>query len=119
MAAKDENKSIDTIKNPLRLIKHGGKHGVKRVGRFFRNLALFALTNTALFFFRRLPFMDMAMEVASGIKDGDKSSAQQKLQNQVDARMNDYFKHNNTRWIMWLLPLNIVVQLVIIFWKIG
>jgi hypothetical protein len=37
----------------------------------------------------------------------------------MDGLIGDFFQANNTRWVWWLLPLNIVVMYVVIKLKIG
>jgi len=48
---ENNNKLLQLLHHPWRLIKEGGKLGVKGVRRFFAVLFLFSLTNTILFFY--------------------------------------------------------------------
>ncbi|OJJ17553.1 hypothetical protein BKI52_27205 [marine bacterium AO1-C] len=63
----------------------------------------------------KIPFTGMLMEFKDDISEGRKEDASQKLfQKMDDFIQNTIFGSNNTQWVWWLLPLNIVVTLVLI-----
>lgn len=68
----------------------------------------------------RIPLVGMLMDVKEDLVAGNKTTANDKLYNNIDGFLtNSVFGTNNTKWVWWLLPLNIIISLVIIFWEIG
>lgn len=68
----------------------------------------------------RIPIVSMVMEIKGDLKTGDKAGASIKLYTKMDNFVTEsIFGSNNTNWVWWLLPLNVVISLIIIRWKIG
>lgn len=68
----------------------------------------------------KIPFRDMLLELNRDIKEGNKEDASIKLFMKADGFINEYyFGKNNTKWVYWLLPLNIIIQVLIVKFKIG
>jgi len=70
------------------------------------------------FMLNRIPFVSMLDEVGGDIKAGNRNEASDKLYTNMDGFItNTIFGGNNTRYVYWLLPLNIVIQIILI--KLG
>ena len=83
----------------------------QKVPRFLRSVIVFML--------QRIPLMDILMGLQSDIKAGRKENASQNLFLQMDSFIQNTFFGTNTQWVLWLLPLNIVVSLILIILMIG
>ena len=70
------------------------------------------------FIINRIPFVEMLTDLKEEMNENDKEAASKKLYGKMDNYINDSVFGNNTKkWIYWLLPLNIIVQLVFIYLK--
>mgnify|MGYP006928158305 CR=1 FL=1 len=70
------------------------------------------------FILNRIPFVSMLDDVSGDIKAGNQNEAKDKLYSNMDGFItNTIFGGNNTRYVYWLLPLNIVIQIILI--KLG
>ena len=68
----------------------------------------------------KIPFVGMLMDLKEEIMKGNKIEASAKLYHKMDGFISDsIFSNNNTRWVWWLLPLNILVSFLFIKSKIG
>ena len=68
----------------------------------------------------KIPFVGMLIDLKQEILQGNKAEASAKLYNKMDGFISDnIFGNNNTKWVWWLLPLNIVILFVFIKLKIG
>lgn len=70
-----------------------------------------------LFLFRRIPFSSFVEQSAKLVHEGKSEEASKSLYN----RTNNYvtkniFGRNNLRWAFWLLPINIIIQILIIYY---
>ena len=69
---------------------------------------------------KKIPFVGMIVDVKEDILNGNKIEASTKLYNKMDGFISDsIFGNNNTKWVWWLLPLNIIVLGILIKLKIG
>jgi len=66
----------------------------------------------------RVPFVGMLKELKHDVVTGDKALASQKLHGLLDNYFSNFFSNNNTRWVLWMLPLNVIIMLFLIFWKL-
>lgn len=68
----------------------------------------------------RIPFAAMLLDLQDDILNGKKVEASKKLYIKMDDFIsNILFGNNNTKWIYWLLPLNIIAVILLIKFKIG
>jgi hypothetical protein len=67
----------------------------------------------------KVPVVGTLMTLRNELVEGGKEKASHKLFEKMDGLIGDFFQANNTRWVWWLLPLNIVVMYVVIKLKIG
>ncbi|NHN25996.1 hypothetical protein FIA58_009950 [Flavobacterium jejuense] len=68
----------------------------------------------------KIPFVGMLIDLKEDISKNNKLEASTKLYNKMDRFISDsIFGNNNTRWVWWLLPFNIIILLVLIKFKIG
>lgn len=70
------------------------------------------------FLLGRLPLKEILQSINADISSGNHTEAQRKLHLELDTRIQGFFTENNTKWVLWLLPLNIVIQLGIVFAKL-
>ena len=62
----------------------------------------------------------MIIEVREDIVKGNKIESSTKLYTKMDAYITDsIFGNNNTNWVYWLLPANVIVIFLLIMYKIG
>ncbi len=91
----------------------------KMVNSKFRKTPKF-LRKAIILILNRIPFVGMLTDLQSEITSGKKTEAGRNLYLKMDGFITEsIFGNNHTRWVWWLLPLNILVQIVIIRWKIG
>lgn len=68
----------------------------------------------------RIPFAGFLTDLHGEINRGNKTEAGKKLYLKMDGYMQEsVFGNNNTQWVWWWLPLNIIMQLLLIWWGIG
>ena len=68
----------------------------------------------------RIPFVGMLIDLKQEISQGNKVEASTKLYNKMDGFISDsIFGNNNTKWVWWLLPLNVIILFIFIKIKIG
>ncbi len=68
----------------------------------------------------KIPLVGMLTELKEDIASGNKAEASTKLYTKMDGFITEtVFGNNNTKWIWWLLPLNIIGLIVLIKIKIG
>lgn len=79
----------------------------KNIPRFAKKIFVYLLSKT--------PIPNLVMGVKEDILEGKKEEAAVKLKTNIDAYLNEFvFEPNNTNWVYWLLPLNIVIQYLVI-----
>lgn len=79
----------------------------KNIPRFAKKIFVYLLSKT--------PIPNLVMGVKEDILAGRKEDASVKLKTNIDAYLNEFvFEPNNTNWMYWLLPLNIVIQYLVI-----
>lgn len=84
----------------------------KKMPRFLRKGIILILN--------RLPIVGMVSNLKTDIISGNKLEASTKLYNKIDGFISEsIFGSNNTKWIWWLLPLNIIISLILIKSQIG
>jgi len=67
------------------------------------------------FLVRQIPFSELAFNIKDSIKDRDKEKASELLYNEIDDYVeNSIFGNNSMKWLYWLLPLNVIIQIFII-----
>ena len=70
------------------------------------------------FIINSIPFVEMLGDLKEEMDDDNKEIASQKLFGKMDDFIHkSVFDNNSKKWIYWLLPLNIVVQLIFIYLK--
>ncbi|AUC75531.1 hypothetical protein [Olleya sp. Bg11-27] len=68
----------------------------------------------------KIPFFGMLTDLKEDISKGNKVEASTKLYNKMDGFITEsIFGNNNTKWVWWLLPLNILLLIILIRFKIG
>lgn len=73
-----------------------------------------------IFILNKIPFVGILIDLKEDILRGNKIEASTKLYNKIDGFISDsIFGSNNTKWVWWLLPLNIIILIVLIKLKIG
>ncbi len=72
-----------------------------------------------LFILRKLPIVGILFDMKEDILAGNKADASTKLYDKIDALISELFAQNNTKWVWWLWPLNIIVLLGIIWRNLG
>ena len=78
------------------------------------------LSKAVAFLLNRVPLLGMVKNVQSEIAQGNKEAASAQLYGEMDTFISqNIFGSNNTKWVYWLLPLNIIVMLAIIFLKLS
>ena len=80
-----------------------------------------AFARKALWFVvKRIPFVKFFnKEITDTIVAGDKQKASEVLFSRTDGYINEnIFEANNLKWLWWMLPLNIAVQLALIIMKL-
>ncbi|WP_430413078.1 hypothetical protein [Kordia sp.] len=84
----------------------------QKVPRFIRKGMIMVL--------KKVPFVGMLVDLQEDINSGNNSVASAKLYTKVDSFISGtVFGNNNTKWVLWLLPLNILLMYLFIRWKIG
>ncbi len=80
----------------------------------FKNLPGFA-QKIIVKMLNKTPIPEMVIELKQDISEGRRDEASAKLHLKIDNYLTDsYFNQNTTNWVLWLLPLNIALQYVII-----
>ncbi len=91
----------------------------KMVNTKYRRTPKF-LRRSIVMVLNKIPFVGMLLDVKDDIAQGNKVQASAKLYNKMDGFIsNTIFGSNNTRWVWWLLPLNIIGMVIFIRMKIG
>lgn len=91
----------------------------KMVNAKFRKTPKF-LRKAVILILNRIPFVGLLSDLHGEISKGNKTEAGKKLYVKMDGYMQEsVFGNNNTRWVWWLLPVNILIQILLIKWKIG
>lgn len=86
----------------------------KIIDSTFKNIPGFA-KKIFVYLLNQTPIPNLVMGVKEDILAGRKEEAAVKLKTNIDAHLNEFvFEPNNTNWIYWLLPLNIVIQFLVI-----
>jgi hypothetical protein len=71
------------------------------------------------FILNRVPLVSMLSDLKGEIIDGDREAASSSLYSKMDLFITEsVFGSNNTKWVYWLLPLNILIQLLFIKFKL-
>lgn len=61
----------------------------------------------------KIPFVQFFRELHQQLLAGNRDVVADTIYQRTDAFLTDNFKANNTRWILWLLPLNVVLQIIL------
>lgn len=78
------------------------------------------LRKGAILLLKRIPLVSMLIALKNAITSENKLEASQKLYNKIDGFISDNILGNNhTRWVCWLLPLNIVILGLIIHFQLS
>lgn len=73
-----------------------------------------------LLILKRIPFSSLLLEMREDVISGNKQQACEKLFGKMNDFLNDrIFGNNHTRWVYWLLPVNILVIIALILIKLG
>lgn len=84
----------------------------QKIPRFLRKGILLILN--------RIPFVGMIADLKEEILSGSKVEASAKLYHKMDSFISEsIFGNNHTKWVWWLLPLNIFILFILITLKIG
>jgi hypothetical protein len=68
----------------------------------------------------RVPFLSMVNALRVDILEGRKESASETLYLQMDEFITEnVFSRNNTSWVIWLIGVNMIIQLLIVFYAIA
>ena len=68
----------------------------------------------------RVPITAFLVDIKEDIKEGEQQLAAEKLHASVDGFINaQFFSTNNTRWLLWLIPLDVIMMLAIALYGIG
>ena len=68
----------------------------------------------------KIPFVGMLIDLKEDIVKGNKIEASTKLYSKMDGFISGtIFGNNNTNWVWWLLPINILILIGVIMSKIG
>jgi len=68
------------------------------------------------FIVNRIPYSDLILNIRDTIQNGDKDEASNLLYNEIDNYITYSILGNNSmKWIYWLLPLNIFIQILAIY----
>lgn len=72
---------------------------------------------SVIFILNRIPFSDFLFNMQNDLKSEKKDSKElsEILYIQLDSYINNaFFKKNSMRWMLWLLPLNIIIQTILL-----
>ncbi len=70
------------------------------------------------FIINRIPFVEMLADLKEEMDEDNKEATSEQLLEKMNGFVqNSIFDNNTTKWMYWLVPLNIVVQLVFIYLK--
>lgn len=68
----------------------------------------------------RVPITAFLVDIKEEIKEGEKHLAAEKLHASVDDFINThFFSTNNMRWLLWFIPLNVIVMVALGLYGIG
>lgn len=68
----------------------------------------------------KIPVVGMITDLREDILEGKKDEASSKLYQKMNAFISDsIFSKNNTNWVFWMLPANIIIVLLIVAFKIS
>lgn len=84
---------------------------LQKIPRFIRRIIVFIL--------EQIPIAEILIGLQSDIQDGRKEDASQRLFEQMDGFIQDTVFGNSGQWVLWLLPLNVIVSLILIILMIG
>lgn len=71
-----------------------------------------------IFLMNRIPVYPMLLELREDIKDQRTEQASIKLFVEADKYIQNYFGENTTKWLYWLIPLNVVVILTTVYFTL-
>lgn len=77
------------------------------------------LLKSVLFIVKRIPFSDFLFNMQDDLKGGGKDSKalSEMLYAQLDVYItNTFFRNNSMKWIVWFLPLNIIIQTILLIY---
>ena len=78
------------------------------------------LSHSIIYLLLQVPIIEMLLDVRELLTDHNKTKASNELFNKIDQFIiESIFEGNNTLWVWWILPLNIIGIVIIIFSKIG
>lgn len=68
----------------------------------------------------KVPIIDLVSGLKNDIVGGNKEEASDKLFVQIDGKIKStVFEENNIKWIFWLLPLNFILVVALIIFKVA
>ncbi|MFV0304387.1 MAG: hypothetical protein ACK5IC_02755 [Moheibacter sp.] len=77
------------------------------------------LRKSIVFLLNRIPVVGILLDLSDNMSNSTKEEASGILYSRINSYVYDsIFGNNNMKWIWWLLPLNIIIQLVLIYFKI-
>ena len=74
------------------------------------------LQKAILYLLKKIPFSDFIFNMKSELEDKKSNNLSALLYQQIDQYIRQsIFLTNNMKWIVWLLPLNVVIQIILIY----
>lgn len=61
----------------------------------------------------QIPFVQFFQDLHQQLLAGNRDVVADTIYKRTDAFLTEGFNANNTRWILWLLPLNVIVQIIL------
>lgn len=77
------------------------------------------LQKSVMFILKRIPFSNFLFNMQDDLKNGmkDSKALSEILYDQLDTYIiNTFFSNNSMKWIAWFLPLNIIMQIVLLIY---
>lgn len=91
----------------------------KMINSEFKKIPKF-LRKGIIMILNKIPFLGMLIDLKQDIENGNKTQATAKLHNKIDTFISEnIFGNNNTKWVLLLLPANIIILFILIKFKIG
>ena len=103
-----------------------GKHDIEKmlnIGSLmfevYGNESPVYLQKSVMFILKRIPFSDFLLKIQDDLKSGKKDGEElsKMLYSQLDSYIiNTFFRNNSMKWLAWLLPLNIIIQIILLLY---
>lgn len=84
------------------------------IGNTYNSQTPKAVKRMISFLINRIPFASLLGNIKDSIKSQDREETIKSLHQQVDIYAGSMFKESNMKWTAWLIPLNIIIQIVAI-----